>query len=242
MQGVNRKKVLVIGKDRGGNLRIALLLKRLDYDVFVTTAFTDIFKATGGEIPDLILFAGMPQEVLLSCIGAVRADGWFSDVKIVIVNEKGRALKDVHKTGADGYMEITGVLINPAELYRTVQRFTETNPRGTPRLRVSLKTRIYSGKATSAPLATMISENGIFVRTMNLLPEGTVVRLSLDLPHARPMVLEGEVIYRVKYNSHRFLEPGMGILFRGMGDYAQEELRSYIEEHLTGDFDAEMLV
>jgi len=202
----------------------------------------DLFRIASSIMPNLILLdARMPFFEGKACLEKLRANPMFNYIKIVAVADAADTgiLKQATESGANAYLTRP---LCVTELYSTIQRLTETNPRRIPRLRVIFKVTVLSGTAGRSAFATMISEKGVFVRTMHPLDKGAEVKLTLDLPSSTPVVLDGTVIYQVKFDRDRFVEPGMAILFKGLKEEVRLGLKKFIEGHLTGDLDQEMVI
>lgn len=224
------------------NLHSAILLKRLEYNVFVASTSPDLFRITSSIMPNLILLdVRMPLFEGHACLEKLRANPMFNYIKIVTVSDANDLdmLKKTAEHGASAYLTRP---LCVTELYATIQRLTENRPRKIPRLRVIFKVTMVAGKTGRAAFATMISEKGVFVRTMHPLDIDTDVKLTLDLPSSIPLVLEGKVIYQVKYDRDQFVEPGMAILFRGLKEDTRLGLKKFIESHLKGDLEQEMVI
>lgn len=235
------KNVLVADEDRVRNLHLALLLKRLEYNVFVATSVHDLFRIAENILPHVIILdLKMPSIEGQNCLQKIRSIVSLRIVKVITVSD-GTDLKSLEETLKKGANACLARPLNPTEVYRTVQKLTEAHPRQWPRLRVLFKVSAVSGKTGKTSFATMISEQGIFIRTMHPFPKGTRLKLSLDLPSAKPIALEGEVIYEVGYNKEVFKEPGMGVKFIGLDDGIRKGLKKFIEDQLTGDFDTELI-
>jgi len=228
--------------DQVRNLHAAILLKRLEYNVFVASNSPDLFRIASSIMPNLILLdVRMPFFEGRMCLEKLRANPMFNYIKIVTVSEAPdlEILKQSTGQGANAY--ITRPLC-VTELYSTIQRLTESRPRRIPRLRVIFKVTVLAGKNGRSAFATMISEKGVFVRTMNPFEKETEVKLTLDLPSSTPLALDGTVIYQVKYDRDKFVEPGMAILFKGLNEETRLGLKKFIESHLTGDLYQEMSI
>jgi uncharacterized protein (TIGR02266 family) len=95
--------------------------------------------------------------------------------------------------------------------------------------RVQLKTNINLGSDSNffTGFSTDISEGGIFVATVETMPQGTKVDLDFTLPGGRPLKASGVVRWLREPNAHTpELMPGMGVQFQGL----QPEVASLISD------------
>ncbi|MFQ5736953.1 MAG: response regulator [Thermodesulfobacteriota bacterium] len=236
------KNVLVSDADPSRNLHLAILLKRLEYNVFVASNPPDLFRVANSVMPNMILLdLRMPIFEGQTCLERLRSNHRFDYVKVVTVSDAidSDLLQESVKRGADASLTRP---VSVTELYSTIQRLTENRPRKIPRLRVLFKVTLLAGKTGLKAFATMISERGVFVRTLHPVKKGTEVRLTLDLPSSKPLVLDGRVIYEVHPGEDRFVEPGMGVLFTDVAGEVAHGLRRFIEEHLAGDLETDTII
>lgn len=232
------KNILVADPDRIRCLKTAHLLKRLEYNSFVAINIHDLLLITNGVMPNLILLdIRMPFLEGQTCLERIKSDHKLSIIKVIMTAEKNdeKSLETIGK-GADGRIMRP---VMPTGLYREIHRLIEPHPREIPRLRVLFKVVVASGSFTKAYFATMLSEKGVFIRTLNALPVGENVRLSLDLPSAKPVAFEGNVIYGIKKTTEEISEPGMGIRFINIDPDMQMKLRRFIEDQLTGEIETD---
>jgi len=95
--------------------------------------------------------------------------------------------------------------------------------------RVQLKTNINLGSDSNffTGFSTDISEGGIFVATVETVPQGTKVDLDFTLPGGRPLKASGVVRWLREQNDHTpDLMPGMGVQFQDL----QPEIASLISD------------
>lgn len=200
-------------------------------------------RIANGIMPNLILLdLRLPLLEGKTCLEKIRSDNHLDMIKIVTVSDRADLsfLEESIGKGANGYIIRP---LAPTELYRTIQKTTGGDVRQFPRLRVIFKATIFKDGTGRTTFATMLSEQGAFIRSINPFPEGTKLKLSLDLPAAKPLHMDGEVIYTVKYNPKDvFYEPGMGIKFLNLSNDLRLGLRKFIEGQLGGDLDPELMV
>lgn len=235
------KNILVAFHDRQLCLATAQLVKRLEYNSFIALTSNDMLLLVNGIMPTLILLdARMPFINDQSCIDRLKKDTKFSMIKVVLVAEPA----DEPSMPAIGRLA-DGVIytpLRPTELYVEINRCIEPHPRQCPRLRVVFRATVVSGAVSHICFATMLSEKGVYLRTVNTLAAGTKVKLSLDLPSTRPLNFEAEVIYEVKQTGVKqagTTGPGMGLKFSNITDEVRAGIRRFIESHLAGEFDTD---
>jgi len=201
-----------------------------------------MFKVTYGIMPHLILLdLRMPMVGGTSCLEKLRSDKGLNAIKIVMVSTAAdrSSLKETLTKGAQAYIINP---ISPTELYTTIHGLIEPHPRKCLRLRVIFKAAVTSGNMMWRLYATVISENGVFIRTTNPIPEGASVKLSLELPSPKPIELDGTVVYTVKPDKDSLMEPGMGIKFVNAPEKITLGIRKFIENDLMCRFDQEAFI
>ena len=87
--------------------------------------------------------------------------------------------------------------------------------------------KLFSWGVQAAAEAAQISANGIFVRTREVMPEGSMVTLRLALPGLhRAITVLGRVVRTVKGGV--FAAPGMGIRFLDLLPSEREVVEDYV--------------
>ena len=230
---LNQKTVLIADSNQVDMLRLSLLLKRLDYSVLTVLNCSDVIKKIAVFNPDIVLMSiRMPDMDSAVCLGYIQKDAKLKTIPVVIMGEKSDAkvLEECLKKGATAYIFKP---ISPTSLYCLIQKITEKKPRENVRARIIFKTTVLYQNIRRVSFASMLSEKGIFIRTVKPISVGTKVSLSMDLPSEKPIELEGIVIYIVEFNRDRFIEPGMGIRFTNIDKNIQLGLRKFVQEQLT---------
>lgn len=193
-------------------------------------------------LPNLILLdLRMPLFEGADCLAKLRQDRQLGIIKIVVVGEitDEAALTSCLSSGAQAYMCRP---INPTALYITIHNLIEPNPRRSLRLRVIFKVDVTHKFIKKTCFATVISDQGVFIRTTEPFEAGEIIKLSLELPSTTPIELSGKIIYRTKSNRAELLEPGIGVIFLDISANLQRNLRRFIETCLTGETDRELAI
>jgi hypothetical protein len=82
--------------------------------------------------------------------------------------------------------------------------------------------------------ASVISEHGMYIRTLNPHPPNSRLNVRIDL-YGRSITAEAVVLYSHRVGEGPFGEPGMGIKFDRIARQDQEFLRIYIDSaHSSG--------
>jgi hypothetical protein len=103
-------------------------------------------------------------------------------------------------------------------------------PRQYIRLRTLLPVRV-SGLAPTdvshTEYVSELSENGIFVHTLNPRPVNAVLPVTI-LVHSIPVKIQAVVVYSVALSPGLFKEPGMGMKFVDIKGTDRELIRNFI--------------
>ena len=79
--------------------------------------------------------------------------------------------------------------------------------------------------------STNLSEGGVFVATLNLLPVGTPVELTISLPGKTRITVKGEVRWTREIDDRvPDVFPGVGVRFLELGPEASDALRRFVAE------------
>ena len=119
----------------------------------------------------------------------------------------------------------------PPDEGREVEEIVERiERRENPRVSLEVEIGFHSETNFFVGFSADISEGGIFVATVNLLPRGTHVKLEFTLPNDAEVHVEGTVAWvreRVSFDSD--LQQGMGIAFTDLDTRALLAIQEYME-------------
>ena len=119
---------------------------------------------------------------------------------------------------------------NPDEIKNEDSAQIDTNRRNSQRVRATFQVRYKTLDSLESAYAENISKGGIYVKTSNLLPENTVVRIKLVMPQDGPEIeCIGQVARVHKQSAPDEIPSGMAIVFRDMS----AEHRSFIENYIS---------
>jgi CheY-like chemotaxis protein len=130
-----------------------------------------------------------------------------------------------------GYTNVLRKPLSSEALYQAVQGAIEPNPRRSVRIAAYLMADLGGNKAGFAKYPTVLSENGMFVRTTETLPVNTVLPLSLVIKD-KTIELEAVVLYSYGFGDYPFKEPGMGLNFVRISPEDKGLIKLFIQEQM----------
>jgi CheY-like chemotaxis protein len=215
-----------------------MILQRLDYDVYIANSGEDALKIINAALPELIITELSLQQMSgLELLVHLRHDPATKTIPVIIHTSAGDQKKEEHCRAAG----CAAFLKKPAELdalYSAIQQATEETPRRFVRLRTLLPVRVgghtSSDAAGSVEFVSELSENGVFVRTLNPRPINTVVPVNLII-HSIPIKLKAVVLRSIIMSQGLFKEPGMGLKFVEISETDRELLRNFIKGQIMKD-------
>lgn len=116
-------------------------------------------------------------------------------------------------------------------LFRAVQEAVEPTPRKNIRIAVSLRARLGADAGGPLAYATMLSEYGMFIRTLDLRPANSHLPVTLDI-NGRTVFIDTLVLYSFSFGEGPLKEPGMGLKFVTISPDDAAFIRSFIRGQL----------
>jgi len=117
------------------------------------------------------------------------------------------------------------------ELYRAVQQALEPTPRQNIRIPVNLNASL-EGESSEAVFVTMISDSGLFVRTLDPHLAGSKHTVSFLLEE-RIIRVDAVVLYAYDFEDGPQKEPGMGMKFLNLSPIDKDVIQNYIRENIS---------
>ncbi len=217
---------------------MGMILQRLDYDVYIANSGEDALKIVEAALPELIITELSLQQMSgLELLVHLRHKPATRNIPVIIHTAVGDQKKEEH-CRASG---CAAFLRKPAELdtlYSAIQQATKETPRQFVRLKTLLPVRVgghtSNEAAGSVEFVSELSENGLFVRTLNPRPVNAVVPVNLII-HSIPVRLTAVVLRSVTMSQGLFKEPGMGLKFTEIAQTDRELLRNFIKGQIMKD-------
>ncbi len=214
-----------------------MILQRMDYEVFIANSGEDALKLIDVSLPDLVITELSLQNMSgLELLFHLKHTPATKDIPVIIHTAIGDQKREEHcrATGCAAFLRKP---VGLDELYGAIQHATEIRPRQFVRLRTLLPVRV-GGQAHNATASveyiSELSENGIFVRTLNPRQVNAVLPVSI-IVNTMAVKVKAVVVRRVTMSQGLFKEPGMGMKFVEISDEHRELLRNFIKGQIMRD-------
>ncbi len=187
----------------------------------------------------LILFDGdVTVTELHSAMRLIKTEDSLKDLPLVVFI----AADNPAKYDALLIKSCSAVLTKPLDLSIVHQVLSRLS--GLPRTtqRVAVKMSVYLEIVKKKPgkvLASVnLSESGIYLRTLEPLPEKTLLHIKFTLPHDTEVIeLYAEVVRTLSLGVQPDSEPGMALRFVDVPKGALLKIRNFVQWEVTGDLE-----
>ncbi len=214
-----------------------MILRRLDYDVYITNSGEDALRLIESTLPDLIITELSLQQMSgLELLIHLKHKAATKKIPIIVHT----AVKDPKREEHCRASGCAAFLLKPVDielLYSAIQKATEDIPRHYVRLRTLLPVRVGGQNMAvggGIEFISEISEKGIFVRTLNPRPVNAIVPVNIII-HSIGVKVKAMVIRTVNMTPGLFKEPGMALKFVEISDTDRELLRNFIKGQIMHD-------
>ena len=221
--------LLIVDGDAHQRSYHAMVLQRFEYRVATAATAREALERTAAEMPALIVAdMDLPDMGGMDLLGLFRKDRRAARIPVIALSLSGDHGTEARclQAGFAAYLKKPA----PAEeLYRSVQAALEPAPR--PRARVHAKMPVFVNRVpldcAEGECASVISEHGMYIRTLRPHPPNSRVDIRIDLD-GRSIAAEAVVLYSHRFGEGPFGEPGMGVKFARITPQDQEFLRLFI--------------
>ncbi len=225
--------LLVVDHDAGNIFYTSMLLQRFGYHICSAKSAKEAIEMATVAVPALIIteltFKGPGG---LELIGRLRQEPRTAAVPVIIQTEQCSAevIQQCRRAGAAACLQKP---IRAEELYRAVQATIEPTPRTNIRIQTRLPVTVNDTPldCIEGECASILSEHGMYVRTLKPLPKNTQITIKITLQNSI-ITAVARVIYCHKFGEGPFGEPGMGVQFLQVSPEDQACLDAYILEQV----------
>lgn len=220
--------ILVVDSEWNERFTLSMLLQRFGYTIASTNNAQEGIEYLC-VAPAVAVFAET-GDVGTDLAARLKADKRFQDVPLVMVADKpDKGFEDRLRHG-----EIAGLIrkpVKPDEVFQVVQKVIEQGSRRNIRIPTALQAELRDGSGVNRGFATVLSQYGMFFRTLNQLPGKSQVEVGLTIGD-RTLNIGAEVLYNVSFEEGPFCEPGMGMKFVNIAPEDSALIKFFIYEQL----------
>jgi len=225
--------MVVVDDDTNDLVYTAILLQRFEFQVCTARSAAEALEMTAVMPPILVVASQEVQDMSgYDLVLRLRLDPRTSEVPVIVLTHAGDLLM------AQRFREagVAACLDKPVQvetLYTAVQAAVSKprkNLRITTELPVTVNGVLLSNNAGEC--ATVISEHGMYIRTLKPAAKGARVAITLLIKN-RIVPVETVVLYTYGHLQGLFKEPGMGLEFVRINSEDRELIRQYIREEIT---------
>jgi CheY-like chemotaxis protein len=224
----NKGYVLVVDASVEDLYYTCMLLRRFGCTVFTAHTIEKAMEFMTVAPPSAIVVDTEPNGSQL--LSWLKQDPRFFDVPLLLLSWwPDNAMAGQEHLG--GFVAHLRKPINALELYQVVQSAVEKSPRRNIRIASHLRVRLEDGLDHSDGFATVISEYGMFYRTLSPRPVTARIPVTLEIK-GRLIRVEAIVLYVIRFDEGPFKEPGMGMKFVTISRADRELISSFILDQI----------
>ncbi|OGW54722.1 MAG: hypothetical protein A2Z46_05730 [Nitrospirae bacterium RBG_19FT_COMBO_55_12] len=232
-----QKNVLVICQTAAGQMYLGVLLKRIWYKSILAKTVEEGIHYAGENPFSLIVFdTDMPDRDRDQAISLLRSEPSVKDIPLVVflTSEKGKSSESLLARGC------SAVITKPLDMslvYSILARLSGQE-RQVPRVPTRIRVEIEEKTPEKYLTCINISEGGMYLRTIDALPEKGTLRLKFILPRDTAEIqTTSEVIRTESLGTRIETEPGMALRFVDISEENRSRIRNFVQWELTGDLD-----
>jgi CheY-like chemotaxis protein len=232
-----KQKVLVICRSAAGQMYLGVLMNRMWYaPILARTPEDGVRLAQETPFSIILLDGDISEFTLRPVVSILRTEPSLKDLPLVVftTNDNPSVSEALLSQGC------AAVLSKPIDLsmlYGVLQRLSG-QPRATPRIVVKFPVAIKEGSAEKSLTCTSLSEGGMYLRTYEPLPEGTVIQVKFNLPlDPEAIELSVEVVRTLPLSVQLEADPGMGLRFVDTTEGVLAKVRNFVQWEMAGDLE-----
>ena len=236
-----KKQVLIVCKTAAGQIYLGVLLNRIWFSpVLAKTAEEGVRLARARQFSLILFDAEMPEIELRPALAMLKAEPALKNVPLVVFMTADRPELS-ESLLAQGCAAVLTKPLDLAIVYEVLGRLSGQQ-RNTHRVAVKMRVEVEIGEGIPEKTLTSvnISEGGLYLRTADPLPGGTVLHVTFTLPHDTEVIaLTAEVVRSLPLGQQLESEPGMGLRFTDIGERDLARVRNFVQWETMGDLEWE---
>lgn len=233
-----RRFLLVVDSDVETLFHTATLLQRFQYNIWTAQSAAEALEMAAVAVPALVVTAQFLEDMpALELIKEIKNIDRMRAVPIVVLTQKKDKANEQDCLFA-GALTCLSLPVQAEDLYRVVQVAVEPLPRMNIRINTHLSVTVHDQTVhcSEGECASVLSEHGLYVRTLDPYPLKTKLPVQIRLGD-RTIAADTEVIYSHPAGDDPEDEPGMGLQFMQISREDQKLIRLFIRDEITKDID-----
>jgi len=232
-----KKRILIICRSSAGQMYLGVLLSRIWFSAILARTPDEGLRLARKSPVSLTLFDGeLLEPELQTAITLLRTDPVLKDRPLVVFMTNDDPVK-IQALLSQGCAAVLTKPLDLALMYGVLSRLCG-QPRSTPRIPVKMPVEIAGDIPKKVMTSVNLSEGGLYLRTLNPLPEGELLHIRFTLPHdAESIELPAEVVRTFQLGTQFEVEPGMGLRFVDIPQEILLKLRNFIQWEMIGDLE-----
>ena len=233
-QNRRNRYILIVDSKTQESFSTSLLLQRFEYQVWSASTAGQALEMVSVAIPALVIAdLVLPGMSGMDLFHLLRQGPRTASLPVVFLISAGDHTAETRcrEAGAAGWISRP---IQTEDLYRTVQRAIEPNPRKNIRIQTRMAVSVNNEplKCIEGQCASILSEHGMYVQIPRPYPRNEHLSVQIKINN-RTVSAEATVLYRHAYGEGPFKEPGMGLKFINIAPKDQDFIRQFIREEVT---------
>lgn len=225
-----KKFVLVVDNNSRDSFQAGMMLQNFGYSVTTVKTAEEALEFISIAVPALIIMElVLPGMNGIDLLTRIRKEPLLVKIPIIVQT----SLPDVkvqdrcYEAGCTLYLKKP---VDAENLYRVVQEALERTPRKNVRIPTFLKASV-DGSGTGAEFVTVISNKGMFVKTLHPRAKGTTHGVSFIL-NKKIIKVEALVLYSYGFGEGPSKDPGMGMKFVTISPEDLVLVQAHIQENI----------
>jgi len=223
-----KKFIMIVDGHPKDALTTGMILQNFGYSVTTVRSAEEALEFLAIAVPAMVITEFiLPGMNGIDLLGRMRQDPAVTKIPVVVqTSHPDPASRDrCVEAGCVLYLKKP---VSGEDLYRAVQQIVERTPRKNVRVASFLKASV-DGMGIGAEFVTVISVQGMFIKTLHPRPVGSKHGVSFMLLK-KIIRVEAEVLYAYTFGEVPARDPGMGMKFVAIDPEDSALIQTYIKE------------
>lgn len=220
----NSRYILVADSDVEDRFHTCMLLQRFGYNIFTAQTADEVVEFMTVAPPAAVVAGSGPAGAVL--VNRISQDSRFFDIPLILLLSG----PDPDLESRIRHKKYATSLTKPLDVnrfYQTIQAYVEKSPRRNLRISTRIPVRLEQEGRRYEGFATVLSEYGMFFRTLKPLPVNSIASAVMEI-RDRLLRVEAVVLYSIPFEEGPFKEPGMGLKFAKISRTDRDLIAAYI--------------